>query len=278
MILLEVDDIQETKVKNISDYLAPLTYPGRTIMVGNLSDGTQVIAYALMGRSKNSQNRVLVFEDGKVSTDLFEYDENAETEWTLYDAVVPVKESIVVANGNHSVDIADGIENGEEIENTLIRLTYEGDACATPRIAAVLDTETGKYSLILISKDGEETSRIMWTYQPMNGYGRIIHTYTGEGGTECFTGNPVTVALPDRNLLESIWGSLDKDNRVSLFVVQGDDGQIINRNEETRRNRIFDRPLERKMWRLLGPETCNRKLMNQQRAIQARLRRVPVAR
>ncbi len=263
-------------MKSISEYLAPLAYPGRTIMVGNLSDGTQVIAYALMGRSRNSQNRVLVFENGKVSTSLFEPDEKADTQWTLYDAVVPVGEKFVVANGDHSLVLAEALEKGKDFEDALVDLTYEGDSAATPRIAAVLDSDSGNYSLILISKDGEETSRIVWNYQPINGYGRIIHTYTGDGGTETFTGNPEMVSLPDEELLQEMWDSLDEENRVSLFVVQGDDGQIINKNAEERRNRIFDRPLERKLWRIFGPETCNRKLMNQQRTIQAKLNRIPV--
>ena len=46
----------------IREYLENRKYPGRMIITGSTADGRSVIAYALMGRSENSRNRVLVYD------------------------------------------------------------------------------------------------------------------------------------------------------------------------------------------------------------------------
>ncbi|MCR5732264.1 MAG: IMP cyclohydrolase [Sphaerochaetaceae bacterium] len=263
-------------MKNISEYLASLSYPGRTIMIGNLSDGTQVIAYALMGRSSNSQNRILVFENGRIKTKLFRSDIASDTKWTLYDAVIFTKGNWVISNGDHGEKIANAIEEGIELDQAIVKLSYEDDTCSTPRIAGILNSETGDYTLAIVRKKGEEAERIAWYYKPFNGYGRIIHTYVGDGGTETFDSDPVTVSLKDFGTFEDLWDSLDENTRISLFTAENDSYNIKNKHRIIERNRIFDRPYERKLWRIYGPETTNKKLMNAQKAIQAKLSRIEV--
>lgn len=263
-------------VKSISEYLSSLSYPGRTILIGNLSDGTQVIAYALMGRSSNSQNRILAFEDGRIRTKLFRKEVAGDTKWTLYDAILFSNGKWVIANGDHSIEIAKALKEGKDLGETIIKLSPEEDTYSTPRISAILDPESSEYSLSIVRKNNDKNEKIIWKYKPFNGFGRIIHTYTGDGSAESFIGDPVTVKLPDFDLFNDIWSSLNPENRISLFVSAGDEKQIANRHRTIERNRLLDRPLERKNWREFGPETSNRKLMNQQRTVSSKLNKIQV--
>ncbi|MCD8104277.1 MAG: IMP cyclohydrolase [Lachnospiraceae bacterium] len=128
----------------------------------------------------------------------------------------------------------------------------------TPRISGILQIENGHFSYamsILKSADGnpEACSRYTFTYDSaVAGEGRFIHTYLGDvqadsdcaaqgaagtaggasvpgvqiaagrgnGGLPSFEGEPKRVGIPDdiETCTDLLWGSLNEDNKVSLFV------------------------------------------------------------
>ena len=70
----------------------------------------------------------------------------------------------------------------------------------------------------------------------MPGAGRFISTYEGFGGPlPSFQGEPVEVELPELSaseLAEKLWGALNEDNKVSLYVSVDGEETIINKWEE----------------------------------------------
>ncbi len=84
----------------------------------------------------------------------------------------------------------------------------------------------GSYNLsILKSFEGDpaQTCRYFYEYDaPVAGYGHFIHTYMGDGNPlPSFEGEPelVSIDAPTAEAFaELVWSSLNRDNKVSLFV------------------------------------------------------------
>ena len=106
--------------------------------------------------------------------------------------------------------------------------------------------EDGKYNYamsILKSNHGNPESCNRYTYayeNPVAGEGRFIHTYMHDGNPlPSFEGEPKLVAIPDDidAFTESVWESLNADNKVSLFVRFIDiatgkyETRIVNKNK-----------------------------------------------
>ena len=93
------------------------------------------------------------------------------------------------------------------------------------------------------SEDGSEDRPIHCTYsygKPKAGEGHFIHTYKHDGDPlPSFTGEPEFVKISDDidDFALIIWDSLNRDNRVSLFVRYIDietgiaESRIINANK-----------------------------------------------
>src|ERR1700683_2566257 len=64
------------------------TYPGRIVLAGLDKTGKNlVLACAIMGRSKNSRNRVYSNSGGRVYIELAQPDPKADTSLTIYNAM-----------------------------------------------------------------------------------------------------------------------------------------------------------------------------------------------
>ena len=94
-------------------------------------------------------------------------------------------------------------------------------------LLTILDITGGKYEYslsILKSDDGnpENTLRFTYTYDnPQKGEGHYIHTYMGDGNPlPSFEGEPVKLGINGNidELTNTIWGALNEENKVSLFV------------------------------------------------------------
>jgi hypothetical protein len=115
----------------------------------------------------------------------------------------------------------------------------------TPRISGLVHAD-GSYALsILKSADGDPSScrRQFFGYEnPLAGQGHFIHTYMGDGDPlPSFEGEPEQVAITAataQELADQIWGSLNADNKVSLFVRTVDiatgqtDTVILNKHQK----------------------------------------------
>lgn len=235
------------KVKSLTQTLSETSYPGRGIVLGRTEDGKKaVIAYFIMGRSENSRNRVFV-EDGEgIRTEAFDPSKMTDPSLIIYSPVRVLGNKTIVTNGDQTDTVYAGLDKQQTFEQSLRVREFEPDAPNyTPRISGVVHIEDGHMNFalsILKSSEGEPDScnRFTFAYEkPKAGRGRFIHTYMGDGDPlPSFEGEPELVDVKGdiREFADSVWNSLNSDNKVSLFVRYIDiesgkyDSVIINRN------------------------------------------------
>ena len=209
----------------LAEELQQNSYPGRGIVLGKSADGSQmVIAYFIMGRSENSRNRVFVEENDGIKTQAFDPSKLTDPSLIIYSPVRVINGKTIVTNGDQTDTIYDFIAKGDTFENALQTRTFEPDAPNfTPRISGIIDGD--RYTLsILKSANGnpDSTCRYFFDYQsPLAGEGHFIHTYRCDGNPiPSFEGEPKKIAVNGDidAFTESVWNSLNADNKVSLFI------------------------------------------------------------
>ena len=231
----------ETELKNN-------TYPGRGIVMGKTADGKRAVAaYFIMGRSENSRNRVFVEEGEGIRTQAFDPSKLTDPSLIIYAPVRVLGNKTIVTNGDQTDTIYEGMDKQLTFEQSLRCREFEPDGPNyTPRISGIMHIEDGKYNYamsILKSNHGNPESCNRYTYayeNPVAGEGRFIHTYMHDGNPlPSFEGEPKLVAIPDDidAFTESVWESLNADNKVSLFVRFIDiatgkyETRIVNKNK-----------------------------------------------
>ena len=232
---------------NLNELLSSNSYPGRGILLGRSADNKKaVMAYFIMGRSVNSRNRVFAETEDGIRTKAFDESKMTDPSLIIYHPVRTVGDTTIVANGDQSDTIRDGLLTGEVFAQSLRKRTFEPDAPNyTPRISGILHGD-GSYALsILKSADGDPSScrRQFFGYEaPLAGQGHFISTYKCDGDPlPSFEGEPRQVAItaPDaETLAQEMWKNLNEDNKVSLFVRYIDletretETVIINKHQE----------------------------------------------
>lgn len=217
------------------EYLSPNAYPGRLIAAGITPSGKLVYGYAIMGRSTNSRNRIFDVRGNEVYTAPFDATKVQDPSLIIYPAILQCDNKVIVCNGDQSLDIRHAMENGLGMAEGIASRTFEPDAPNyTPRISLVIDEASFTFSICRRKEDGT-CERGIWTYPMEKGVIRMIHTYERDGNPlPSFAGDPTVLESEDcyANIL---WDSLDADNRISLYVKEGDDVKVFNaREEETR--------------------------------------------
>ena len=232
---------------NLNELLSSNSYPGRGILLGRSADNKKaVMAYFIMGRSVNSRNRVFAETEDGIRTRAFDESKMTDPSLIIYHPVRTVGDTTIVANGDQSDTIRDGLLCGEVFAQSLRKRTFEPDAPNyTPRISGILHGD-GSYALsILKSADGDPAScrRQFFGYEsPLAGQGHFISTYQCDGDPlPAFEGEPrqVGISAPDaETLAQEMWKNLNEDNKVSLFVRYIDletreiETVIINKHQE----------------------------------------------
>ena len=239
------------KIIDLSAYLREHSYPGRGILLGRSADNKHaVIAYFIMGRSANSRNRVFtpVAEDNGIMTEAYDPSKMEDPSLIIYHPVRYVEKTgdTVVTNGDQTDTVRDGILEGKVFAQALRVRCFEPDPPNyTPRISGLVHQD-GAFALsILKSADGDPSCNHRYFYEydaPVAGTGHFIHTYQENlDPLPSFEGEPRKVSLdaPDaRTLAGELWASLNKDNKVSLFVQYVDlatevrETVIINKHQE----------------------------------------------
>lgn len=218
--------------KNLYKYLAGNDYPGRGIVLGLTPDGKKAVAaYWIMGRSANSRNRVFEAIPGGIRTVAADPAKLEDPHLIIYNAVLTLRETTVVTNGDQTDTIAQFMNGnlfpGYSFEAALATRTYEDDAPNfTPRISGALDMRRGGYKLSIVkSCEGNAASVERQTFdypQPLASEGHFISTYVKNGSPiPSYAGEPMRVALDENDgaaFAEKLWRSLNKENKVSLFV------------------------------------------------------------
>lgn len=232
---------------SIENELKNNAYPGRGIIIGRSEDGTKaVLAYFIMGRSVNSRNRIFKTEDEGIRTEAFDPAKLEDPSLVIYAPVRVLRNTTIVTNGDQTDTIFDGIKNGLTLEQSLRSREFEPDAPNyTPRISGILNIENGNYDYalsILKSNNGnpDECNRYTFTYDnPIAGEGHFIHTYIHDGNPlPSFEGEPKPVEITEDidAFTNTLWTSLNEDNKISLFVRYIDiktgkyETKIINKN------------------------------------------------
>lgn len=217
------------KKQELGLLLQSKTYPGRGIVLGRSADGRYAVAaYFIMGRSVNSRNRVFV-EDGEgIRTEAFDPSKMEDPSLIIYAPVRVLGSKTIVTNGDQTDTIYEGLDRQFTFEQSLRSRRYEPDGPNyTPRISGVIHLKEGDFNYalsILKSADGNPDSdnRFTYTYSPgVAGTGHFISTYIDDGSPlPSFEGEPLPVAVPDDidSFTETIWTSLNDENKVSLFV------------------------------------------------------------
>ncbi len=213
----------------LSEVLKSNPYPGRGIVLGKSSDGKYAVtAYFIMGRSENSRNRVFI-EDGEgIRTKAFDESKMKDPSLIIYAPVRVLGNKTIVTNGDQTDTIFDNMSKGQSFEESLRGREFEPDGPNfTPRISGLMNVENGKYDFamsILKSDDGDcsQCIRNTFTYDnPKNGEGRFIHTYMSDGNPlPSFEGEPEKVDISGNidEFTDTVWNSLNEENKVSLFV------------------------------------------------------------
>ena len=223
---------------SIEKELQSNSYPGRGIIIGKSADGSKAVtAYFIMGRSENSRNRVFVEEGEGIRTQAFDESKLTDPSLIIYAPVRVLGNKTIVTNGDQTDTIYEGMDRQMTFEQSLRSREFEPDGPNyTPRISGIMHIENGKYNYamsILKSNNGnpDACNRYTFAYEnPVAGEGHPLPSFEGE---------PKLVAIPDDmdTFADTLWNSLNADNKVSLFVRYIDietgtyESKIINKNK-----------------------------------------------
>lgn len=209
------------------DYMAAKEYPGRGIILGKSEDNRAAFAYFIMGRSTNSRNRVFEVSNDDIRTKAFDESLLSDPSLIIYSPVRVLGKKIIVTNGDQTDTIYEYLKDKKTFEDALYTRTFEPDAPNfTPRISGLIDIESGlKLKLsILKSDEGDESQSLRFFYNydnPKSGEGFLIHTYKENSDPlKSFEGEPIKVSLKGSidEFSDSLWNSLNTDNKISLAV------------------------------------------------------------
>lgn len=210
----------------ISEALKGNSYPGRGIVLGCSEDGSRLsVAYFIMGRSQNSRNRVFEEEGDAVTIYPADATKVEDPSLIIYSPIRVLGESLIVSNGDQTDTIYDFIKEGNTFEEALSTREFEPDMPNwTPRISGIMDLSYGSYTMSILKSedsDGKDCVRYYYNYKPQKGLGHFIHTYVQDGSPiPSFQGEPIRISIPNtaEELASEIWGSLDSDNKIALYV------------------------------------------------------------
>ncbi len=233
---------------SLKDDLKNNSYPGRGIVIGRTPDGKKAItAYFIMGRSENSRNRVFVEAGEGIRTQAFDPAKLTDPSLIIYTPVRVMGNKTIVTNGDQTDTIYEGMDIQLTFEQSLRCRKFEPDSPNyTPRISGIMHREGGgfNYAMSILKSDNgnpDSCNRYTFAYEnPLAGEGHFIHTYMHDGNPlQSFEGEPKLVETLDdiEEYTAMIWESLNKDNKISLFVryidvVSGDyETRIVNKNK-----------------------------------------------
>ena len=232
----------ESKVKNHDlSFLSSNDYWGRGIMIG--TSGRRIaIAYFIMGRSENSRNRYFYQEGDKVAIAPYDPAKLEDPTLIIYYPVKTVGNQLIVTNGDQTDTVEEHLNQGGTFVSALRTREFEPDEPHfTPRISGIVDMTDGAFKMsILKNIDGvsKECGRYFYEYAPVDGTARFIHTYEGNATPlPTFEGEPWKVEIPEDLdvFTETIWKSLNEDNKISLCTMMIDmdtnekDVRILNK-------------------------------------------------
>lgn len=237
------------QTQNIATILKENGYVGRGVLMGRSPSGKKAaMAYFIMGRSENSQNRVFIEKGEELIIHPFDESKVEDPSLIIYAPVRVSGANTIVTNGDQTDTIYDFLAAGKSFEAALRTRCFEPDAPNfTSRISGMMTlSESGcAYKLsILKSADAAGSACLRQTFEyaePLPGVGHFIHTYQTDGNPlPAFAGEPEQVALPEtaEELVDLLWSNLDVRYKISLFVRYIDietgaaETRVVNRHQK----------------------------------------------
>ena len=234
------------QIRSVGDAVRGNSYVGRGIVIGKSERARYAaVAYFIMGRSANSRNRVFVERDGALFTEPYDASQVQDPSLIIYAALRTYENRLIVTNGDQTDTVYNALKAGGSFTGALATRAFEPDSPNfTPRISGMLTFEGGDFTYdmsILKSADPEGTAcnRYTFSYAALPGLGHFIHTYVCDGNPiPTFQGEPERVAIPDDMdaFTEELWGALDADNKISLYVRYVDLATGVARNRLINKN------------------------------------------
>ncbi len=215
------------KINDIAELIKDNSYVGRGIVAGKSKDGKKAVAaYFIMGRSANSRNRIFTEKNGEVFTEPYDASKVEDPSLIIYAAVRSLGKKLIVTNGDQTDTIYEGIKAGGTFSGALATRDFEPDKPNyTPRISAILNLDGDfTYEMSILKSadaDGTACNRYTFSYAPLAGLGHFVHTYVCDGNPiPTFQGEPERVEIPDDidEFTNKLWGALNEDNKISLYV------------------------------------------------------------
>ena len=237
------------QTQNIATILKENGYVGRGVLMGRSPSGKKAaMAYFIMGRSENSQNRVFIEKGEELIIHPFDESKVEDPSLIIYAPVRVSGANTIVTNGDQTDTIYDFLATGKSFEAALRTRCFEPDAPNfTSRISGMMTlSDSGcAYKLsILKSADAAGSACLRQTFEyaePLTGVGHFIHTYQTDGNPlPAFAGEPEQVALPEtaEELADLLWNNLDARYKISLFVRYIDietgaaETRVVNRHQK----------------------------------------------
>jgi len=221
--------LMETARQNFQQ-LAANPYPGRGIVIGKIPGADEFVQiYWIMGRSKNSRNRIFVQEaNGFIRTEVFDKTQTYDPSLTIYFALKHFGPNHAVTNGHQTDTVIEALGQGKTFEAGLDQWQFEPDPPNyTARISGLVQVadRTARYRLAVLkclANDPRYFTRQYFLYETaVEGCGHLITTYAGDGNPlPAFSGEPALVPVGagiDR-IAEEYWQALNPENRVALAV------------------------------------------------------------
>lgn len=208
-------------MQNLVELLENNSYPGRGIVVGRES-----VYYFIMGRSRNSRNRIFVETEDGIRTEAHDPALLEDPSLIIYHPVRTMGDSLVVTNGDQTDTI---VEAGSFRAGCMAR-EFEPDAPNfTPRISAIINPDGTFEISILKHQENGRCLREFFAYEGADeGVGYFISTYQGDGSPlPTFAGEPIEVSMPKP---DEVWAALNADNKVSLYANVAGNVTIYNKN------------------------------------------------
>ena len=209
--------------------LAANRYPGRGVVCGLNERGNAIIAYFITARSSHSRNRCLVAEGDTVRTKAVDESLLVDPSLIIYRVMDRLGSDVVVANGDQSDTILDGLRQGKTMQASLESRTFEPDAPNyTPRISGLFHLGPNpSYTLSILRRSADGScDRSYYSYAEMKmGKAHLIHTYEGDGNPlPSFSGEPKEVDLAGDadSIADHLWDILDRQYRVAVCVKEID--------------------------------------------------------
>lgn len=217
------------KSMSLQQRLSSVRYPGRGIVCGMNEQGKAIIAYFITARSSHSKNRCLAAEGETVRTKAVDESLLVDPSLIIYRAMDREGNDVVVANGDQSDTILDGLRQGITMQTSLASRTFEPDEPNfTPRISALFHLGPHpSYTLSILRRAPDGSCDRSYYSHPASkkGEAHLLHTYEGDGNPlPCFQGEPRLVHIKGnaQELAEHIWTLLDEEYRVSVCVKEID--------------------------------------------------------